>query len=116
MRLSFGFVVETVLISQTCFITLLHSVKAFTVPYPTPPARRLRVHKELEGKTSRLLNATDPKDIPDHMVSCRAYRAGAGTNKQEMFLVIVFVFPSHHHIWWKPAFLGMDELFPTHRR
>lgn len=41
-------------------------------PHPTPPARGLGVHKELGGVTTRQLTLTDPNDIADHMVSCKA--------------------------------------------
>ena len=50
--LCFGFVLETVLITQGYFLVAeqgLHRVKAFSVPHPTPPVSRLGVHKELGG-------------------------------------------------------------------
>ena len=50
MGLCFGFVLETVLITQYVFIRAeqhLHRVKAFSASHTTPPVRRLGVHKEV---------------------------------------------------------------------
>ena len=55
MGLQFGFMLKTVLITQGCFSYAeqsLHRVKAFSASHPTPPARRLGVHKELGGDTA----------------------------------------------------------------
>lgn len=54
--LSFGFVLEPILITQECFSYSWAGFtqgKAFSAPQSTPPARRLRMHKELGGDTAK---------------------------------------------------------------
>lgn len=57
----FGVVLETVLITQECFVIAeqgLHSVKPFSASHIIPPRIKLWVHKEMGGDTA---GAADPK-------------------------------------------------------
>lgn len=72
MGLWFGFMLKAVLqfrdvsvIAEQC----LQGVKAFSDPLATPPARRLGVHKKLEGTQPGQLSPADLRDVPHHMVS-----------------------------------------------
>ena len=53
MGLCFGFVLETVLITQRDVLVTAehcsHRAKVFSASHPTPPARRPGVHKKLGG-------------------------------------------------------------------
>jgi len=74
--LRFGFVLETVLLYRDVFTIAeqcLHRVKASSPSYITPPACRLGVPKKLGGHTA---GTADQRDIPYHMTSRSAYKAG----------------------------------------
>lgn len=78
MRLSLGFALRTVLITQECFVTpeqCSHTVKTFSASHPSPPVNSLRVHKGMGGNTGRKLTPIYPKDIPYHMELFLAFRA-----------------------------------------
>lgn len=66
-----------------------HSIKVFSVFCAAPSRWSLGMHKGLP----ELWTLTDPKDIPDHVASCSAYRAGGRTREvcRETFGVVVFV-------------------------
>ena len=56
MGLCFGFVLETALLIQGCFVIAeqcLHRVKAFSASHPTPPANRLGAVQEVGRGHSR---------------------------------------------------------------
>jgi len=83
---------------------------------PTPPARRLGVHKELEGTQLGQLTPTDQKSIPYYMMSCSAHKSGGRRRKSGKFGVMVFVCPSKHYTQWSPALLEMAERLPADRK
>lgn len=54
-----------------------------------------------EGKQQEQLIPAEPRDMPQHMVSCSVYRAGARKRKKQgegIFTVMVLVFPSHCYV------------------
>ena len=86
MGLHFGFVLETVLTIQGCFIFTaeqrLHRAKAFSASHPTPQASRLGVHKELGGDTAGTADPNWPKGYSIlYDMSCSAYKAGGRRRK-----------------------------------
>ena len=66
-----------------------------------------------EGTQLGQLTPTDQRDIPHHMASCSAYKAGGRRRKGGTFGVMAFVFPIHRYTWWSPAFLEMAEHLPA---
>ena len=60
----------------------LHRAKAFSASHPTPPVSRQGVHKELGGDTARTADPNDQRDIPYHMTSRSAYKAGGRRRKR----------------------------------
>lgn len=90
----------------------LHSLKVFSVSHPTLP---VRLHKKLRGKTSGATDPTDPRDIPDHMMSCSEYKFGKRRRKgsRGTFGGMAWVCTSHCYVWWIPDFLDMCEHWPA---
>ena len=82
MGLCFGFVLKTVLITQGCFLYC-----SYTEPRPflllPPPQQRAGWGgtRSWEGTQLGQLTPTDHRDIPDHMVSCAACKAGGRRRK-----------------------------------
>lgn len=101
------FVLKTVLITQM-FSLLLHCTytecKTFFASHPTPATNWLEVHK-LRGDSW-------PKEYPiwHHAQHIKTGRR----RKEKTFRVMVFVFPSNHHMWWIPAFLETAKHLPAH--
>ena len=92
--LCFGFVLKTVLITQRCFHHCW--AKAFSASHPTPPARRLGVHKKLGRDTAGTADPTWPKGYSIPYGSCSVYKAGGRRRKGGgIFGVMVFIFPSN---------------------
>ena len=83
----------------------MHRAKAFSVSQMTLPVSRLGVGKRLGGDTA---GTTDQKDIPYHMMSHSAIKAGGG-RKGKTFGVMAFVFPSNSYAWWSPVFLETQK-------
>ena len=114
----FGFVLKTVLITQRCFsycwagLTQSQGLFCFS-PQPTSEQAEGGT-RSWEGTQPGQLTPTDQKDIPDHMTSCLAYKAGGRRRNRGTFGVTTFVFPSHCYAWWSPAFLEMAEHLPAH--
>lgn len=54
----------------------LLGVKAFPVPHPTPPERRLGMHKDLGVDTVRIADPSDPTDILHCRTPSLAYKYG----------------------------------------
>lgn len=81
-----GFVLEALLIIQGnfpfCWTILMQSQGLFCLSHP-PPASRLHVPSWVKDEGWRM--------------------------KEEMFPVVVFVLPSHCHVWWSPAVLEVAE-------
>lgn len=79
-----------------------------------------RLHQKEVGETQiggrgHGLTPTDPAEIPVHMASWSAHRAQEKEKEKEGAVrVMVPVFPSHYHMRWSPAFLGMAEYLPAH--
>ena len=117
MRLCFGFVLETVLIIQGCFRycwAVLTQSRPFLLL--TPPHQRVGwgCTRSWEGTQLGRLTPTDQRDIPYHMMSCSAYKAGRRRRKGgDTFGVMAFVLPSNCQAWWSPAFLEMAEHLPA---
>lgn len=84
----------------------LHTVEDFSTSHPIPPVIRLGLHKKLWGTQAR---QRIPRDIPHHMTSCLAYKAGERRRKWDTFGVRAFVFPSPHQAWRTPALLELAE-------
>jgi len=53
------------------------------------------------GSLPKLAN----RNIPYHMMSCSAYKAGRRRRKGRTFEAMAFAFPSNRYTWWSPAFL-----------
>lgn len=68
---------EAVLVTRDVSVTGeqgLHSTENFSSPHPTPPARRLGVHKKWEGITARATDPADSRDIVYHRTPCSAIK------------------------------------------
>lgn len=90
-----------------------YTVMAFA-SHTALPAHRLGVHRMgPEGTQPKHLTPADQRDFPCPMLSCWAIKAG-GRGKWKMFGVTTFVFPSHHYMWWSPAFMGLAAHLPVH--
>ena len=106
-------------IDNTGVFSLLLS-RAYTQSRPflllTPPHQRAGwgCTRNWEGTQSGQLSPTDQRDIPYHMTSCSAYKAGGKRRNGGTFRGMVFVFPSNGYAWWSPAFLEMAEHLPAH--
>ena len=97
MGLCFGFVLETVLITQGCFSC------CWAVPtqsqglfcFSTPPHQRVGwgCTRSWEGTQLGQLTPTDQRDIPYHMTSWSAYKAGGRRRKGGTFGVMAFCLP-----------------------
>lgn len=72
-------------------------------------AWRPGVHKKgPEGTQPRHLTPTDQRHFSYRMLQWWAIKAGGRRRRKwKTFAVVTFVFPSHHHMWWSPAFMGM---------
>jgi len=64
------------------------------------------VHRKLGGDPARTADPTDQRDIPCHMMSCSAHKAGGRRRKGGDTGVMVFVFPSKRWRVMKPCFPG----------
>lgn len=60
----------------------------------------LGVHGKLGGDTA---GTADHQEIPYHMASFSAYRAGEGRRKKQTFRQMLLAFPSLPYMWWGPA-------------
>lgn len=58
------------------FLSSDYRVKTFSAPQPSSPESSLGMHKGMGGNTGRKLTPIYPKDIPYHMESFLAFRAG----------------------------------------
>ena len=99
MGLCFGFVLKTVLIIEVFTIAeqCLHKAKAFSAPHTTTPASSWGCTRSWEGTQPGQLTPTDRRDIPYHMMSRSAYKAGGRRRQRGTFGVMAFVFPSHRY-------------------
>lgn len=101
------------------FLLLLNS--ACTEPRPfmllVPPYQWITwgCARSWEGTQTGQLTPNDHRDIPDHMVSCSAYRTW-GRGRGGTFGVMEFFFPSHHYVWQNSAFLRMVEHLPVNAK
>ena len=98
MELCFGFVLKTVLIIQACFCycsaVLTQSQGLFCFSHQRVGWGCTR---SWEGTQLGQLTPTDQRDIPYHMTSCSAYKAGGRRHTHtHTFRVMVFVFPGNH--------------------
>lgn len=51
-----------------------YSLETFSVSQDALPVNGLGVHKELEGTELEWVTITDPRAIPDHLMSCSAIK------------------------------------------
>lgn len=65
---------------------------------------------ELEETEPELVTQTEQRDIPDHHPQ---YIMWEKKEKGGTFGVMVFFFPSHHHVSWGPALLEMAGHLPA---
>lgn len=113
----FVFLLEMVLIAQTCFCccwAVFTEPRPFPLPTPPHQGGGWGSTRIWEGTQMGQLSPTDQKDIPDHKASCTVYKVGERRMEERKFGVIVFVFPGHCYMWWGPAFLEMAEHLPAH--
>ena len=99
------------------FLLLLSSAYTESRPFLllTPPHQRAGwgCTRSWEGTQLGQLTPTAQRDIPDHMTSCSAYKAGGRRGKAGTIGAMAFVFPSHRYAWWSPAFLEVAEHLPA---
>jgi len=67
------------------------------------------VHKKLSGNTAHKLTSNGERDIPYHMTSCSAYKAGGRRRKGGTFRMLAFVFSSNCYMCRSLALLEMTE-------
>jgi len=83
--LCLGFVTKTVLIVQHGLVIAeqcLHITKGISVSHAAPPVSRLGRTRSWKGTQPGLLTPADQRDIPYHMTSCSAIKAGGRRRKE----------------------------------
>lgn len=98
MMLGFGYWMKIVVTAVMLVVAVqcIHIVKVFYISDIALPVRSWGCTSCWKRTQPEQLNRTGQKDIPYHMASCSAIKAGVKEEEEEIFGVISLVFPRNH--------------------